>query len=285
MPVSVRNRTVRRSRASAIAPPQSGTTSSGTGAASPSIPTASVEWVSSYSWNGTATVPIWPPSVEIAWPIQRLRKSRWRSGRVSIASRASRPGRSPVGTGSCGGTTSVVGDALEQQVVAPLAGDLQVPPGEADAREPVLLEHALRADVVDERPGLEPVQAELVEGVADELADRARREPASVARLGDPVADVPTAERAVGDVRERDRAGDLGAVADREAETGAPLDPAALALDREERVLALRLEGCEELLVRAAERMQLLRVLPDQRADDAQKSFSASGACAVDSSS
>ena len=43
IPVSVRSSTVRRSHASAIAPPTSGTTSSGTREARPSAPTSAVE--------------------------------------------------------------------------------------------------------------------------------------------------------------------------------------------------------------------------------------------------
>ena len=50
IPVSVRNRIVRRSSESAIAPPTSGTTSSGTSDASPSRPTSAVEPVSLYTW-------------------------------------------------------------------------------------------------------------------------------------------------------------------------------------------------------------------------------------------
>jgi hypothetical protein len=42
--------------------------SSGTSSATPSNPTASVECVSSYTWNGIATYVIIDPANETAWP-------------------------------------------------------------------------------------------------------------------------------------------------------------------------------------------------------------------------
>ena len=74
-------------------------------------------------------------------------------------------------------------------MVAPLARNQQKPLCEPVALEAVLLEHALRGDVVDERPGLEPVQLELAERVVDDLGERGRREAAAGPRLVDPVGD------------------------------------------------------------------------------------------------
>ena len=87
IPTSVRSSTRRRSPASAIAPPTSGTKRSGMSAASAEQADHQPSSASGRR-SGTAPrpLPIMPPIVEIAWPIQRFRKSRCRSGRVSTAS-------------------------------------------------------------------------------------------------------------------------------------------------------------------------------------------------------
>ena len=53
---------------------------------------------------------------------------------------------------------------LEQDVVLPLAGDLQVFRGEPEALETVALQDSLGGGVVHERSGLDAVQAQLGEG-------------------------------------------------------------------------------------------------------------------------
>ena len=65
-----------------------------------------------------------------------------------------------------------IGDALEEHVVAPGAGDAEVARGDAERREAVAVEHDLGADVVQQRGGLDAVQVELAEG---QPADRRRR--------------------------------------------------------------------------------------------------------------
>ena len=112
-------------------------------------------------------------------------------------------------------------------MVAPGAGDVEVVPGEADELEAVLLEHALRGDVVDERAGLEAMQAERPERMLGESADRARRQPAPVPLRVDPVAEVGAAEGVVDDVRQPDEARQLAVVQDRE------LQPVCVAGDLE----------------------------------------------------
>ena len=103
-PTSVRKTSLRRSTRSAIVPPIAEKASSGTASQIESRPTWSVDPVSEYSWNGTATNVTMFPRYETAWPHQSRRKSRdSRRGRVSIANerrRANRPGRSVVGSAS-----------------------------------------------------------------------------------------------------------------------------------------------------------------------------------------
>ena len=59
---------LRRSYASASAPPMSDPAMSGTSAARPSRPTISDERVSTYTWYGAATTVIWLPRNERIWP-------------------------------------------------------------------------------------------------------------------------------------------------------------------------------------------------------------------------
>ena len=64
-----------------------------------------------------------------------------------------------------------------------------------DPLEAVLLEHPLRAQVVGQRAGLQPVQAELAERPLADQADGPGRHPAAVQVLGHEVAQVGAAER------------------------------------------------------------------------------------------
>jgi len=64
----------------------------------------------------------------------------------------------------------------------------------------VLLEHALRRDVVDERPSLEPVQAEVAEGACDGVVDGCRRDALPLPLLCEPVAEIRAPERPTDDV-------------------------------------------------------------------------------------
>ena len=59
--------------------------------------------------------------------------------------------------------SSVLDGPLEEQVVAPRSGDLQIARCEADVAESVLLQHALRRDVVDERRSFQAMESELSE--------------------------------------------------------------------------------------------------------------------------
>src|SRR5579875_1109985 len=84
----------RRSVASITAPPSSEQMSSGNSWARLTSPTCSDEWVSSYTWKGTATAVSWVPRTEIICPLMSHRKSRLRrSGVRSIRRRRRTPGR------------------------------------------------------------------------------------------------------------------------------------------------------------------------------------------------
>jgi len=60
----------------------------------------------------------------------------------------------------------------------------------------------LRGDVLDERPRFETMKAELAERERDDRRDAARRKPAAVPSLVDPIADVGTLERSADEVHE-----------------------------------------------------------------------------------
>jgi hypothetical protein len=72
-----------RSNASASAPLTSATARIGMNSQIPSAPTANVEPVSSYIWNGSATNVIIEPKNETIWPRNSSRNSRPRSGVMS----------------------------------------------------------------------------------------------------------------------------------------------------------------------------------------------------------
>src|SRR5690348_6432373 len=99
--------------------------------------------------------------------------------------------------------------ALKEDVVAPVAADQEVAPREADPLEAVLLEHPLRRTVLRQRPGFDAMQVGLVEREPHDVADRRGREPATLARLVDPVADVRALQRPADRVVHADRPGEL----------------------------------------------------------------------------
>lgn len=90
-------------------------------------------------------------------------------------------------------------------MVAPRSGDLQIARCEADVVESVLLQHALRRDVVDERRSFQAMESELSESELHDRCDCAGREPAAATFVVDPVADARALERAAREVGERDR--------------------------------------------------------------------------------
>src|SRR3954467_12335547 len=81
-----------RSSASASAPLTSATLTIGTNSHAPSAPTASVDPVRSYIWNGSATNVIIEPKNETSWPRKSSRNSRPRSGLRS----SRRPRNAPI---------------------------------------------------------------------------------------------------------------------------------------------------------------------------------------------
>src|SRR3712207_3719987 len=91
-------------------------------------------------------------------------------------------------------------EQLEEQVVLPLAGDAQVPRGDADGREPALAQHPLGGGVVQQGAGLQPVQAGLAERPPGHRGDRGGGDPAAGDVPGDPVAEVAGEEGPVDDV-------------------------------------------------------------------------------------
>src|SRR2546430_14825199 len=70
-------------------------------------------------------------------------------------------------------------DAFVEHVVAPLPGDEEQVLRVAEALEGVLLEHALRGNVVGQRARLEAVQAEPPEGELDDVRPPPGREAAA----------------------------------------------------------------------------------------------------------
>ena len=82
-PSSENTTSSRRSNASASAPLTSATARIGTNSQMPSAPTANVEPVRSYIWNGSATNVIIEPKNETSWPRNSSRNSRPRSGERS----------------------------------------------------------------------------------------------------------------------------------------------------------------------------------------------------------
>src|SRR5690606_29610716 len=102
MPVLVASSRVRRSTLSAIAPPHSAKTTSGSRAAKLAYPTQAEEPVMSYTCLGTATAVSWLPTEVTVVEAHRRRKAGYRSGRVSIAHRRHPdrfPPRRPAATG------------------------------------------------------------------------------------------------------------------------------------------------------------------------------------------
>ncbi|HEU5385788.1 MAG TPA: hypothetical protein VFV73_07790 [Streptosporangiaceae bacterium] len=77
----------RRSIASTIEPASSDPVISGNSWVMDTRPTSSEEWVSWYTWNGTATVVSWLPSTDTSSPPTRRRKSRDRRSGVRSMSR------------------------------------------------------------------------------------------------------------------------------------------------------------------------------------------------------
>jgi hypothetical protein len=81
-------------------------------------------------------------------------------------------------------------EALKQNVILPLTGDPQIPRREPETREPVALQDALGSTVVAQRPGLDAVQAQLVERDRAHLPHCLGGVTATVVSLGDPVPEI-----------------------------------------------------------------------------------------------
>ena len=75
-------------------------------------------------------------------------------------------------------------------MVAPLAADVEIAAGQAELLEAGFQQHALRAEVVEQRAGLDPVQADRVERLVHHLLHGRRREAAAVVLARHEVADV-----------------------------------------------------------------------------------------------
>lgn len=89
----------------------------------------------------------------------------------------------------------VVQDHLVEVVVLPFSGNLQVPRGHADLLEPGLLQHPLRANVVQKGARLDAVKSELVACHFDYPLDRRGRQPAACITAVHPVAQPRVLER------------------------------------------------------------------------------------------
>src|SRR5690242_12835962 len=98
-------------------------------------------------------------------------------------------------------TPLVLRSLLEEDVIGPFPGDLQVAGRDADAGEAVLLDHALGCHVVEERARLDAMQPKLAERTLAHEAERRRGGALSVVLPRHPVADVAALERAAHDVR------------------------------------------------------------------------------------
>src|SRR5688572_25567790 len=147
------------------------------------------------------------------------------------------------------GDWSLSGGTLEEEVVAPLAGDPEVATSKPDSLESVLLQHPLRRSVVHERRSLEAVEPKVLEGDADNLAHGPGREASSVDPLRDPVAQCGAVEGVRDDVRHAHGPGNATAVEDREPLRSATLDPLALARGGEEAFGTNRAGTSQELAV------------------------------------
>ena len=91
-PVDEMRASVRRSMASAIAPPYSPNTISGTREQSPTRPTANVECDKAYTWIDTVTAVICCPSCDTVDPIHsRLKSADSLRGRISVNRRGTDP--------------------------------------------------------------------------------------------------------------------------------------------------------------------------------------------------
>src|SRR3569832_2338086 len=122
----------RRSMASAYAPPHSPNSSSGTSCTVPSRPTIRLDWVSAYTWYGTATYVIMLPNTETNCPMNSSRKSRFRRrgprsmnirGRRTLAARPPTARKKNVTAGTWGAIAPrSCTDLLPTGLPAPLAG-------------------------------------------------------------------------------------------------------------------------------------------------------------------
>ena len=152
-------------------------------------------------------------------------------------------------------------------MVTPRTADEQIRGGQADAPEPVLLEHPLGGGVVGEGAGLQPVQPGLAEGSFAGEGDRPCGQAAAASLTSHRVAHVGTLERAAHDVRDREPARHVTGLQDQEAQARAHgggghglLELAALPLDGEELIRSGRLEWGEEVALRRHEGREPLGV-------------------------
>src|SRR5690606_29738142 len=143
-------------------------------------------------------------------------KPRWVSDKSAFFVRARRAG------GPGGLFLVFLVEDLVEDVVLPLAGDLEVLRGDAVGGEAVLLQHALRGGVVQQRLRLQAVQAQLGEGDLLGLGDGAGGQAAAVAVGGDPVAEGGGLQGAAGDAVDVEAACDAAlGVQDHQRDPGA----------------------------------------------------------------
>lgn len=145
---------------------------------------------------------------------------------------------------------------LKEQVILPFSGDLEVLLRNSDRLETIVSQHRLRATVVQERTGLEPVQVEVVAAVCNKLAESRRGKALTGMVLVDPVAQTRGLKRTPYDAGQGHLADDGVTFGYHERIAGSrgklqqlSLQNSRLALEREEGLVALRLPGCKMLAV------------------------------------
>lgn len=105
---------------------------------------------------------------------------------------------------------------MEENVVLPLSGDLQVCRRYAERPETVALQHPLGCRVMQESLRLEPMQGKFSEGNRHGVADRSGCEATAVMLLAHPVADTCGLKSTAGDPVDSDTPNDLPVVEDDE---------------------------------------------------------------------
>src|SRR5271154_4672059 len=158
---------------------------------------------------------------------------------------------------------------MEENVVLPRPGDLQVLRRYAERLEAVPDENALRTSIVQQGLRLQAVKTELTERDGGNLRYGRGREPTAIAGLAHPVADSRRLEGAAGDAVDVDAPDDMPVLTDNGkrhhglagVSVERLLQRGALRLHGEVMLVPDRIPRSEELPVRAEHRCQCLRVL------------------------